>query len=123
MIGGVVNARYEAVIPLELQGPTGQTRQVEVVLDTGYNGRLVLPPSLVADLRLPSVSVRRAFLANGDEVTFSVHEVTAAWDGRPRRVNAGATGTTPLVGMRMLEGYTLSVEVKEGGRVVIQAEA
>jgi predicted aspartyl protease len=47
VIEGVVNSAYEAVIPLSLQGPTGQAQQVEAVLDTGF---LTLPPSLVAEL-------------------------------------------------------------------------
>ena len=49
MIEGVVNSAYEAVIPLSLQGPAGQTQQVEAVIDTGFTGFLTLPPSLVAE--------------------------------------------------------------------------
>ena len=52
MIEGVVNSSYEAVIPLSLQGPAGQTEQVEAVIDTSFTGFLTLPPSLVAELGL-----------------------------------------------------------------------
>ena len=40
MIHGVVNAAYEAVIPLTVQGPAGQTRDIEAVIDTGFTGFL-----------------------------------------------------------------------------------
>ena len=43
MIAGVVNSAYEAVIILPLQGPAGQTREVEAVVDTGFNRFLTLP--------------------------------------------------------------------------------
>ena len=43
VIEGVVNDAYEAVIPLTLQGSAGQTREIEAVVDTGFNGFLTLP--------------------------------------------------------------------------------
>ena len=55
VIEGVVNADYEAVITLALRGQAGQTREIEVVIDTGYNGFLSLPPALVAELGIPVV--------------------------------------------------------------------
>ncbi len=38
MILGVVNDAYEAVIYLTVQGPSGQAREVEAVIDTGFTG-------------------------------------------------------------------------------------
>ncbi|MYA49505.1 MAG: hypothetical protein F4047_05615 [Caldilineaceae bacterium SB0670_bin_27] len=52
MIEGVVNAAYEAVITLPLQGPAGQTQEVEAVVDTGFNRFLTLPPEVVNELEL-----------------------------------------------------------------------
>jgi len=47
--------------------------------------------------------------------------VTVLWDGQHRYVEADAVDTMPLVGMSLLEGYDLHIQVAEGGRVVIQA--
>ena len=47
MIEGVVNANLEAVVTLSLQDPSGRTREVEAVVDTGFNGYLTLPPMLM----------------------------------------------------------------------------
>ena len=55
------------------------------------------------------------------QVVFDVHYVTVLWDGQPRNIEADATGSTPLVGMLLLDRYHLHIEVVDGGRVVIQA--
>ena len=65
MIEGVVNANYEPVISLSVQGPSGQKREIEAVVDTGFNGFLTLPPALVSELGLPFRIRGAAMLANG----------------------------------------------------------
>ena len=121
VIEGVVNAAREAVVILPVRGPAGQARETEAVIDTGYSGFLTLPPSLVEELGLPYRFGGRAFLANGSEETFGVYGITALWDGQPRYVEADAVGPTPLAGMALLDGHNLNIDVKNGGRVVIQA--
>ena len=121
MIEGVVNDAYEAIVALSLQGPAGQIQDIEAVIDTGYSGFLTLPATLMTELGLPFAYVGRAFLANDDEVSFDVHDVTVLWDGQPRHIKADATGSTPLVGMLLLDRHDLNIEVESGGRVVIQA--
>ena len=123
MIQGVVNDAYEAVVPLSLQGPGGQSKDIEAVLDTGYSGFLTVPAALATELGLPFAYIGRALLANDDEVTFDVHDVTVLWDGQPRPIRADATGSTPLVGMLLLDKHSLTIEVERGGRVVIQSRA
>lgn len=120
MIQGEVNASYEAVVTLSLRGPEGQSQDIEAVVDTGYSGFLTLPPALVTKLELPFAYIGRALLANDDEVSFDVHDVTVLWDGRPRPIKADATGSTPLIGMLLLARHNLNIEVESGGRVVIQ---
>jgi len=121
VIEGFVNANREAIVPLSLRGPEGQAREVNAVIDTGYSGALTLPPSLVAELELPYVLSSRATLADDTEVGFSVHRVIALWDGQPRHIEAHALGSTPLVGMLLLDSHNLNIEVVDGGSVVIQA--
>ena len=122
MIEGLVNANYEAVISLPLRGPAGQT-QVDAVVDTGFNGFLTLPPTVVEELGLPLRGRGRAILANGSEDFFDVYDVTVLWDNQPRFVPADEADTTPLVGMALLEAHSLHIEVADGGTVVIQAMA
>ena len=121
MIQGVVNAAYEAIITIPLQGSEGRTLEIEAVVDTGYSGFLTLPPGLVDELGLPFAYMGQAFLANDAEVDFDVHYVTVLWDGQRRDIEADATGSTPLVGMLLLDKHDLNIEVESGGCVVIQA--
>ena len=120
MIEGFVNANYEPVITLAVQAPSGSARDIEAVVDTGFNGYLTLPPALVSELGLPFRTRGAATLANGSEETFGVYGVTMLWDGQPRYIDADAMGPTPLVGMLLLDGQDLSIRVLDGGAVVIQ---
>ena len=120
MIEGTVNAHLEAVVTLPLLRPSGQALEVDAVVDTGFNGYLTLPPMLVADLGLPVVGDGEAVLADGSEAAFNVYGVTMLWDGQPRYVETGAVGVDPLLGMAMLDNHDLSIQVRDGGRVVIQ---
>lgn len=119
MIEGVVNAAYEPVVNLAVQGPSGQSRDIEAVVDTGFNGFLTLPAELVAELGLPFASIGRATLADGSEIAYSVHEAAVLWDGQPTYVEVDVADATPLVGMALLDAHILYVEVEGGGRVLI----
>ncbi len=121
MIEGVVNAAYEPVITLAVQGQSGQSRHIEAVVDTGFNGFLTLPTTLVSELGLPFASIGRATLADGSEIAYDVYGATVLWDGQALYVEADAADTTPLVGMLLLDGHDLNIQVRDSGRVVIQA--
>lgn len=121
MIQGYVNDAYEALVPFTLQGPSGQTKNTEVVIDTGYNGFLTLTRELVTELELPYRNRDLAILADGSEAIFDVYGVTVLWDGHTRYIDAYMSDATPLVGMRLLGGHNLNIVVADGGRVVIQA--
>ena len=122
MIDGAVNAAYEAVVPIAVRGPAGRVRDIEAVIDTGYNGFLTLPPVLVGALGLPFVTGGQAILADGGEATFDIHSVTVLLDGQPRDVDVYVSDTAPLVGMRLLDGHSVCIDVESGGRVVIERE-
>ena len=121
MIEGAVSAAYEAVVRLTVQGPAGTAREVDAVIDTGFNGFLTLPPALVAELALPLEGIGRATLGDGSEATFPFYDVAVLWDGQMRYGLADAAATTPLVGMALLRGYTLRIAVEPGGRVVVES--
>lgn len=121
MIEGIVNSAYEAVIPLRLLGQDDRPHDVSAVVDTGFSGFLTLPPALVDELDLPFAYFGRAILADDTESDFDVHHVTVSWDDQRRRIEVAATGSTPLVGMALLDGHDLSIRVGQGGRVLIEA--
>ena len=91
-----------------------------VIVDTGFNGFLTLPPALVATLALPRLNRGRATLADGSAQIIDVHGATVIWDGETRHVEITAVNAPPLVGMSMLYGYDLSIQVVDGGSVAIR---
>ncbi|MCY3952985.1 MAG: clan AA aspartic protease [bacterium] len=117
-----MTAAYEAVVALPLRGPTGQARDVDAVVDTGFSRFLTLPPAMVSELGLGFRGVNRVILADGSETTLEVYGVTVLWDGRPREVVAYASDTTPLAGMSLLRGHNLSIDVEDGGDVTVRAK-
>ena len=121
MITGVVTSNLEAVIRLEVRGPHHDVPEVEAVIDTGFNGWLSLPGSLIDRLRLPWLTRGRVILADGSEHECDVYAATVIWDGQPRRVPVDASETDPLVGMSLLNGFDLHMEVRNGGSVMINA--
>ena len=123
MIEGVVNTDHEAVVTLAVHGPSGRTREIEAVVDTGYSGFLTVTPALVAELGLDYRGRSRATLADGSEVSFEVYDLTVLWDGRARHIRGDVADTAPLLGMSLLDAHRLCVDVEDGGRVVIEARA
>ena len=94
---------------------------MDAVIDTGYSEFLTLPPAIVAELSLPFTGLMRASLADGSDVPFNLYAVTVQWDGTPIDVNAYESNSIPLVGMALLRGHNLYIDVERGGRVVIEA--
>jgi clan AA aspartic protease len=121
MIRGSVNSDHEAIIRLRVQGPTGHEHEVNAIIDTGFNGFLTLPPSVIRALELTRLSRGRALLANGSEELFDIHGVTVLWAGEERHVEVDSVASVPLVGMSLLDGHDLHIQVTDGGHVLIQS--
>ncbi len=121
MIVGVVSADREAILRLTVRGPAGDEEEVEAVIDTGFDGWLSLPPDLIARLGLAWQRRGRALLADGSESVFDIHEGAILWEGQPRRIAVDSADMVPLVGMSLLEGYELNIQVRPAGRVEIRA--
>lgn len=59
-----------------------------------------------------------ALLADGRETVFDIYEASVVWDGQLRRVAVDAVDAAPLIGMHLLEGYELTIQVVRGGNVL-----
>jgi len=121
MITGVVTADREAIIRVEVLGPAVQVEEVDAIIDTGFDGWLSLPPALIAQLGLAWRRRGRALLADGTESIFDIYDGTVIWDGHPRHIAVDEADMIPLVGMALLEGFELMVQVRSSGQVIIRA--
>ena len=97
----------------------GQEQEIEAIVDTGFNGSLSLPSALITALELPFRSRGRAILADGSESLFDIHQAKVVWEGRAGPIAVHAAETDPLVGMALFYGYELSIQVAEGGSVIV----
>lgn len=120
MITGRVTADREAIIRIEVAGPSEQFEPVEAVIDTGYNGDLTLPDGVISALRLPFGGHRRGTLANGSGLLLDVYLATVIWHGKRRDVLISQADCAPLVGMSLLRGSRLTMDAVDGGDVVIE---
>lgn len=97
MMTGNVNADLEPSVRLTVHDAGGQPRELEAVIDTGFNGFLTLPPALIAALGLPWLCRQQGQLADGSLLTFDVYVATVVWQGQLRTVEAEAADTQPLL--------------------------
>lgn len=124
MRGRVVSDGREAVIAITVPGGfTNGVVEVEAVIDTGFTGHLTLPPEVVRSLSLLRQGFVEVELADGGNATLEVFEARILWHGRPRRVPVYEAGGSPLVGMSLLRGSRLTVEVVPGGMVAVEEGA
>lgn len=93
--------------------------EVEYIIDTGFEGFLTLPPSLIADFELPYLARINANLANNSNVMTDVYLATVVWNGVERNVAVLAMGHRPLVGTLLLEDSHLSIDFCKGGTVLV----
>lgn len=120
MITGVVTAAGMAVIPLTLQDTIGYEAPLEAIVDTGFNGFLTLPLPQIAKLGFPYEGNIEVVLGDGRAVNVDAFLGTVVWEGHVREGTVIAADGTPLIGMALLAGSRLCLEVTDGGPVTIE---
>lgn len=120
MISGIVTDSLEATISLELRDDDGKSYQVTAIIDTGFSGDLTLPQSLIDSLHLPWLCRQQGMLADGSLHTFDVYAGAIVWDNSERTVEIESAEIEPLLGMSLLEGNQVAMDVRAGGKVTIE---
>ena len=119
MLTGRVNGDLQAWLTVEIVTPSGQPRPIEVALDTGFNGQIALPAITIQRLELSQESSRLAITATGDRVRLTTYYSTMMWHGEPRIIEVVEADSEPLLGMELLLGNRVTLDVLEGGPVSI----
>jgi clan AA aspartic protease len=121
MISGTVSANREAVVPLRLITAAGQTVDIDAVVDTGFTGSLTLPGALIGLLGCAFRSRQQIMLGDGSLVLVDVFVGAVLWHGQHHAIEIDSAETDPLIGMSLLYGSELRVQVVDGGSVAIEA--
>jgi clan AA aspartic protease len=119
VIRGTVSSAHQPVVRLRVRGPTGSVAEVEVVVDTGFDGQLVLPVAVVRSLGLTLGPRGTATLAGGSTQQVNYYDAEVEWGASWVQVVAMALGSEALLGMDFLDGKRLTVEGTPGGAVEI----
>lgn len=118
MIEGVFRGD-SPVVTLTLSGENG-SEDVEFVVDTGYTGFLALPESVLASVGAELAGSGYVALAGETYRRTTIYTVTVDWGGEEIEVRAQTLANDYLLGTKMLRDHQLTVEVGEGGRVLIE---
>ncbi len=96
---------------LTLRGTGGASVTLDFLVDTGFDGALMLPQAQADALGLTPQSRRLMRPADDSEVQVSSHRVRVEWDGEERSVGVIASGSEPLLGMAAARGCNISIDV------------
>ena len=119
MITGKVTAQREARLRLTILVRDRREQAIDVVIDTGFNGSLTLPGDMIRSLRLRSVGARPVILADGSRVLLRLYRASVLWHERERDVMVLRADGAPLLGMALLYGSRVVLNVVQDGDVTI----
>ena len=113
---------YAAHVLLALPGEDGELK-VECVIDTGFEGDLALPRSLVMRLERVSPYETRSFaLADGTLRELLICYIELEWNDEPRTVEVLVTDGRPLLGMILMDGFYIGIDARSGGEAVVEQQ-
>lgn len=119
MIFGSIDDSGDLTIPIRVLDANGHVHRIVAVVDTGFNGHISLLPHQIRELRLwPPQSVAMA-VANGVIISVNAYSGVVIWQGERRPVEVIEAEGTPTVGLALLWGSLLAVEITEHGAVTI----
>ena len=75
---------------------------------------------MVADLALPWRQLAYGKVASGRVEQFDIHEALVRWGRQLQKLLVYRSDVQPLLGMQMLYGYDLRLQVVDGGAVTIR---
>ena len=113
---GRVDDQLRALIRVPVGATRGGPRQeVEVWVDTAFNGGLTIPAPLVAGLGLPREGTVEAVLADGKTVALETFGCYFDWFGETYLTQIVASeGAYPLLGTMLLAGRRLAIDYAAG---------
>ena len=120
MRGSISDGR-EATVSLKVigAGSDRDSSNIQVAIDTGFTGHLKLPPEECVHCHFLERGFVEVELADGGMATLGVYEARVLWHWRPLRVPVYEADGAPLIGMSLLRGSTLTIEVIPRGAVTI----
>ena len=117
---GYVNPEpKESRIIVPVLDAAGIAAPLEMAIDTGFTGFMTLRPREIRAMGLERGQDRKMMLADGQVIDTLTWLATAIWHGKPTKIDVLELDARPVVGMSLLWGSDLAVQVRANGRVAI----
>jgi len=109
---GFVDDKLRALVRIPVSASRGGERTEMVAwIDTAFNGGLVIPRKLIAELGLEKESSAEAILADGHSVELETFACFFDWFGQSYETQIVANdGAYPLLGTMLLDGHRLIID-------------
>lgn len=115
-MNGHVDSHGRALVTVSVRpSDVAAAHNIQVWIDTGFNGDLVLPRQQIDDLGLQQSGTVKAILADGSEVALQRYFCLIDWFGEQRDMEVVANeGEYPLLGVGLLLGLDLHISYRSG---------
>ncbi len=112
-IAGRFNERREMLLDIQLSSGAAAAplMRMSVVVDTGFEGFLALPPEIIRALGLPDKGNRDIVLADGTRREIPIYDVVVLWNDQTLAGTVFELSGDPLAGMGLLWDAALSGSV------------
>jgi clan AA aspartic protease len=119
MIFGKVAENLDPCMDLTVCLPDGRREPFSAVIDTGFNSELAAPPTWLEKLGAVDAAPTEVRLADDTVLEVPCYSLTVLWHGQERRIRAIAAGEEVLIGMRLLRGSQVKIDVEKNGSIEI----
>jgi clan AA aspartic protease len=111
---GLIDENGRALLTIDVRATSARiASSIEVWIDTGFTGDLVLPKPQLEVLGFPKSGSVDAILADGSPIELNTYTCLLNWFGSERRLEVVANdGDYPLLGVGLLLGLELRVNYR-----------
>jgi len=106
-------------ISLSLPGRSGPL-VTEFIVDTGFDGDLAFPQSVVNCLEATPSDAHDVRMADGSQQARAYYEIDLEWQEEDRMTEVLVLDSQPLLGVGLMEGHLLQAEMLTGGEVSLE---
>ncbi len=108
-----IDSENQVRLEVQIQG-LYKTIPYGAIVDTGYSGGIVLPLITAVDIGLEKVGSCSVALADGSIHVLPTFLCTVVLNGKSNEISTLVMGTDVLLGMELLDPYTLCISPSEG---------
>lgn len=113
--GYVDGSTFSPTVRIKLISPGDQEIELPAIVDTGYNGEVILPENKVQEMGLEFLGTIDSELANGVVVEIELYSGRILWFGHIQEVAIGTTQSDDtLLGTLLLADCKLEIDFRQG---------